>query len=298
MTLENDEYHADASAISQTQIKLFKKSPREYYESYITRTMTPGHPKRATEIGAAVHAILLENTNVEDCIAIYPDECFKKSSVDGSPAGLHPKKAAEFREANPYKSVLKQPDADIVCRICMEVYGHQLGAVLREPGGHFEEPVYCTDAATGLSLKCKPDWFCDMGSYILCYDLKTTERPEPWEWRRVSRNFAYWLQHVHYSSVLMQKFGKPVQYVFWAIETKPPYRIAPYIYPDSFIDEAYGNYRLVLQQLAACYASGDWTDRWTKQTNIIETTQFDLDSFGMTSEIVDGGDSDGSVEEG
>lgn len=294
MTKANDAYHADLSAYSRTAIKLFRQSHCLFDLVYNQRALEPPSPKSVqTFVGSAVHDILLEGVLPSECLAVYPDDCFKRSKSTGEIVGLNPKPAAEFRDANPDKIVVKSEVSLRICEIVLSVNRHSLGNVLKHTaGGEFEKALYATDPLTGLPIKCKPDWFADMGDFLLSYDLKVSERPSPPEWRRVARQQCYWLQQVHYSHIMQTLFGKPVDYVFWVIEAKPPYRIAPYKYPQSFIDEAWSTYRLTLDALKRCIDTGDWEDDWTKQINIVETSPYELDGgeelqFGGSSDDVE-----------
>lgn len=269
--MEDAEYHADDS-VSKTKLNHFAKSTLNYWHYHVAKDIAPPAPKRQMVIGSAVHDVLLEGGDPDTRIAVYTDDCFKK---DGT--SLNPKPAASFREANPEKYVMKAGDGLLVRAACDAVMEHELGDLIRDPEAVFETPIFWECEQTGLKCRAKPDFYIDMGDRILAYDLKTTEDIYPPEFARTAKRFRYWLQDAHYSAGLRAQFGKPVEFKFWVVEVKQPFRISPREYDGHSRDVANQAYRNLMGQLAECYRTNEWRDKWTRKTTYLTLGPWDVD---------------------
>lgn len=276
------DYHADYTRVSKSMLDVFLASPYEYYLTYVTQEMERPQPKRVMQIGSAVHAICLDKLEPNQVLAIYTDDCYKHGK-DGRQCGLNPNTAEQFREQHRNRICLKHEDAEIVLGCVEAIRNHPLGELLKFPEARFEEPQFWTCPYSGLDCRLMSDLLI-VGDQCFCYDLKTTERPSPDEFDRVRKRFRYWLQDAHYSSGLRTVFGKPVEFKFWAVETKFPFRIVPYKFPDVVREEFTERYASTMLRLAQCYETGQWEDDWTKQVNYMTCTPWE---FGDDAALLD-----------
>lgn len=274
----SDSYHKNYRRVSKTMLGHFLTSKDDFNRYYVAQTDEPPAPKRQMVIGSAVHAMALERKVFSDICAIYPESCFKSNGA------INPKPAREFERENADKYVLRANDAETVLSTVDAIENHALGQLLATPEAVFEQQYEWTDDKSGLDCRMMVDFSIDMGDHVLAYDLKTTERVYPADIKRTCRQFKYWLQDAHYSSGLETIFGKPVTFVFWFVEVKHPYRIARWQYNQIGRDNANTAYRSAMQDLAKCYASGDFADEWTTETNWLDLNPWEV-----------GADSEGEV---
>lgn len=271
------EYHLDFAHKSKTMINHFIDSRAEYHAYYVDRKLDPPAPKRVMEIGSAIHAVLLEKLDMDKVVAVYDEYCFKR---DGKTRelinSLNPKAAEEFRDIHHGRHCLKPADAQLVFDVCESVRASALGPLLAEPSAVFETPIYWTCPFSGLLCRCCPDFYHDMGDYILAYDLKVTELPRPKDWQRVADRMRYWLQEAHYSTGLSTHFGKPVVFKFWVIEAGPLCRISRRVLDPASRAMAQEAYQLHMQDLASCYRTGNWTDKWTQEEEVFSVNPWNI----------------------
>jgi len=53
--MNNEQYHADTSAISASGLKLFARSPAHYYAAYLDPQRPERQPTAAMKLGTATH---------------------------------------------------------------------------------------------------------------------------------------------------------------------------------------------------------------------------------------------------
>jgi hypothetical protein len=281
--MNKESYHNNFDRQSKTMLGHFLKSRSDYAAYYVYRTTKPPEPKRPMVVGSAVHALLLDGMDFEDIIAVYDERCFKK---DGK--SLNPKPAADFRDLNADKYIMKQQDARLVLDVVDAVAVHELGEVLAVAGNVFETPAEWDCPYSGLKCRMMPDLYCDMGDYILAYDLKTTEDIYPVGIKRTSKRFQYWLQDVHYSTGLNALFNKPVRFAFWFVEVPAPHRIARWEYPQAAKEVQLEVYEKLMTDLAKCHETGDWRDPWQVGSNMLEFGPWDVELPEEELEFSDG----------
>lgn len=250
------EYHEDTTHLTKTALSVFCDSPQEYYLQFVAKAMPRKQPSKVMLVGTVLHSVLLENIAIEAAIAIYDESCLQSNG------SLNWRTAAKFRDANPGKVCMKEADAEAIYDVYKAIQDTLIYEAIAQ-GQHFEK-TFSADVH-GMPCKCKPDIACDMGDYILLYDLKFMEQINPLAFQRSAKNFRYYLQDAHYSGVMRELSGKPVQFRFIAIETKLPYRVQPYWYIGQSREMARDFHKSKLIDLQACQRSGVWSDNWANE---------------------------------
>lgn len=263
------DYHADES-VSKTKLNHFATSPRMYAHYYVWKDAEPPKPKTEMVLGSAVHAVLLEDFAIENCVAVYPDDCLKSNGA------INPKPAREFEAANDGKFIMKRDLATELENICEAVQRHELGKLVTHPEAVFEKPEFWTCETTGLPCRLMCDFYLDMGHEIIAYDLKTTENILPSGVRRVSKGLRYWLQDAHYSAGLAAIFGKPVRFRYWFVETRFPYRIAPWEYSPQSREIGREAYQQLMRRLAERHQANNWDDDWVGCVNYLQLNPWEV----------------------
>ena len=113
------------------------------------------------------------------------------------------------------------------------------------------------DESTGLQCKCRPDWLTNDGTLVV--DLKTTEDASPKGFQKSVAGFFYHVQAAWYLHGLEQATHRcPEQFVFIAVEKKPPFAVAVYAADADMIREGWRTAERDLEVLAVCKDMDLW----------------------------------------
>ena len=108
-----------------------------------------------------------------------------------------------------------------------------------------------------MLFRSRPDWLLDDGSVIV--DLKTTEDASPRGFQRSVAQYAYHQQAAWYLHGLEQASGIcPAQFVFVAVEKKPPYAVGVYAADAEMIKAGWEAAERNLERIAECRAANHW----------------------------------------
>jgi exodeoxyribonuclease VIII len=252
-----DPYHDDFDRISKSMLSDFCSDRELYRLRYIDRKLPAKEPNAAMDAGTLIHSVVIEGGELESYCRLVPDDCLQSNGA------INGKRLAELKSATPGIVYVKAAEFGRIASIIESVrrYVPEMGI---ESAAAKEQAIYWNDTASGLDCRCKPDWYCEQsGNQIICHDLKVTATVNPWDWGRVADRFRYWLQDAHYSAGLEKATGQRVsQFVFWVVEDQYPFRVARRVYSDSDRKAARQWHANRLCELAACYQTGDWSNKW------------------------------------
>jgi exodeoxyribonuclease VIII len=247
--MNNATYHAHL-AVSKSHLDLVAKSPLHYWSRYLDPNRVPQEPTAAMAIGSAVHTHVLELDQWDAQYVVAPAGIDRRTKVGKAEWDV-------FQTAIGTRTVISREDADLVMRIGRSVLSHPAAAYLLGLPGKAETTHMWTDAGTGLQCKCRPDWLLDDGSMIV--DLKTTEDASPRGFQKSIGQWRYHVQAAWYLNGMEQATGKrPKQFVFIAVEKKPPYACAVYVADLQMIDIGWNAACQDLYKLLLCKAADSW----------------------------------------
>ena len=257
----NEAEYNEHPGLRKTALSDFCDSPELYRDYYVTKDLEKPRPT-ATVIGSIVHECLLEGSLLKDSASVYPDAFLTSSGGFKAGSAASERKHFESEVKNPVKPDQYKLAGDILDSI-------KDGELSRSvEGSTGREAAFFWDEETphgSLGMKCKVDWFYEFSTHYEIHDLKVSERAQPDSFWRTARQFRYFLQDAHYSAGLASKDSRPVYFKFWALEAKRPFRIYQYEYTVSCRESAAEFRTDKINQLAECYATGDWTDPKTKE---------------------------------
>ena len=136
--------------------------------------------------------------------------------------------------------------------------------------GLCEQSYQWQDSQTGEICKSRPDFHTDDGKLIV--DLKTTSDASELGFQKSVHNFRYHVQAGFY----LRSIKEAEQFVFIAVESKPPYLVAVYNASPEMI--AAGN-RVAdknLSTLAQCRKSGKWIG-YSEEIKTLDLPRFNND---------------------
>ncbi len=220
--MSNAEYHAH-EAMSKSRLDAARKSGRHFYD------MLHGPPRESTaalDLGTVFHAAGLPGENVDE-VAVRMPEGMKKTTKEGK----------AFVAENKGKIILSPSDSYLIDQMMLSLTEHPFtrSLVLGDLRGKAEQSFFCTDDATGLELRARPDFILDDLSLII--DLKTTVDASPKGFQRSVANYRYYVQASHYLDVVEGATGtRPQAFLFAAVEKSRPFSAAVYMADQAMID--------------------------------------------------------------
>jgi hypothetical protein len=247
--MDNAAYHAH-HAISKSHLDLIARSPLHYWSRYLDPNRITPEPTPAMRLGTALHTHVLELSRWDADIAVTPAGLDRRTK-----AGKEAWAAFEAEAAG--RTVISADDAEQVQAMARAIYGHPAAAMLLGLPGKAETTHMWTDAVTGLECKCRPDWLTDDGAIVV--DLKTTEDASPAGFRKSIAQWRYGVQAAWYCHSLEMATGiRPAQFIFIAVEKKPPYAVAVYAADEQMIEHGMETAMRDLGKLAACRLTDSW----------------------------------------
>ncbi len=164
---------------------------------------------------------------------------------------------AEWLTNNGTRTVLTQEQWDMLHGMRDAVMSHPAaGALLSKLPGQAELSVYWNDTETCALCRCRPDYWRQDD---LLVDLKTTEDASPEGFSKSIANYRYDVQAAYYLDGVNQATGrKPRQFVFIAVEKKPPYAVGVYTLDAETLMLGRAQYQADLRHYAECVANDNW----------------------------------------
>jgi exodeoxyribonuclease VIII len=246
-TIPIEDYHADRSAVSSSELKRILVSPA-HYQRYL---ISPPLPTSAQEFGSAVHAALFEPRRFALEYAVQPK--LNSRTKEGKSA------TEAFRREHLGQRFLSQADWEAIQTIRAKVLERQFAnLLLSEPNGVPEQALYWVDHSAGVGegirCKCRPDWRCE----VAILDLKTTTDASALAFARDIVKYGYDLSAAFYvDGVSQTSSGALLPFVFVVVE-KETSEVALYQADAEMIEVGREKYRRALSMLAECRKTGTW----------------------------------------
>lgn len=237
--LSHEAYHADRSAVSSSQLKLILRSPLHFQHGL----QAPHVETSAMRIGTAIHTALLEPERFRNIYRVAPEK--GRSAADKLAF-------ANYVTAHPDKILISRSEMDMVEAVQQAVARHQLASrILRM--GQAETSIFWHDPETGIRCKCRPDLLV---SPWLILDIKTTEDASEEAFMRSCAQYRYDLSAAMYREGVWHATQKSLDFVFLAVEKKPPFAVALYRASDQFLEHGDMLFRRTLSTLKDCRQTG------------------------------------------
>lgn len=210
--------------------------------------------KREFDIGTAGHLIMLEPDFWNDRVVIVEGK-----TKDGKPSTGYTSRDAKDQRAAAYaagKTPLLPDQADRIHAMRDALLEHPIARKAFR-GGRAERSYFWRDSATGVWLKCRPDY--EAPDLVRLVDYKTVTSAHP---RALSRR-AY--DHGHYSQAAWYLDGveraagvRPEEFWFVAQEPTAPYLVSVYKLTTRAIEWGQMQNRRAIDMFARCLGADDW----------------------------------------
>jgi exodeoxyribonuclease VIII len=243
MGLTNAEYHARPE-ISKSGLDQLRRSPLHYWNRYLNPDRLIEPPTEAMVLGSALHARVLEPHLFDDEYIVAPQGIDRRTKEGKL-------RWADFEAQAEGRTVLKAEDAARIEAMAAAVHQHPAARTILRLPGKCEQSYFWTDEATGVACKCRPDWHSDNRKLIA--DVKTTDDASPRGFIRSVMKYRYHVQAAFYS----QGIGAE-EFLFIAVEKKPPFAVAVYATPPDLIERGAKEALQDLRLLATCRSENKW----------------------------------------
>jgi hypothetical protein len=241
--LTNEEYHADKSALSSTDIKTVYKQSLFHWKNMQRRGST------AFDQGTAVHAMLLEPE--KDLVIKGPKDRRGNAWKD----------AYAKAEANGQVLLPEGEYYEVEAMAQAAMFTPHVANLLSAPDMVAEASFFVTCPQTGLRLKCRPDGFIEQAG--IAFDIKTTQDASPRGFGKAVNSFGYDIQAAFYMYVLrLAGILSLDKFLFVAIEKNAPYCVQVHELSELYLASAHNRMMATLHQIAHAEKTQQFGTGW------------------------------------
>ena len=250
-------YHADP-AISRSDLLLMNPPARYRWE----KANPSQESTKSLEFGTAFHTMMMEPElfDTRHVVSQYPD--------------FRSKEAREWRDAQIAKgnTVVSKSDHDGLLGMGISARQHPSYGMLTK-NARRELTVVTKHAGTGLMLKARPD-IAPAGNALV--DFKSARDASPAGFGKSVWEYSYHRQAAHYLDCWnAQSDKKKTEFIFFVVETEPPYLCSVYVTPHDLIEYGRKLNNAALYALAHCVKKNAWPGYST------EINEFDLPAWAI-----------------
>ena len=240
--MTNAEYHGHP-AISKSSLFKLKESP-EKFRYYMD------HPQPKTPsliFGSALHKWALEPDSFFSEFAVAPE--IDRRTKSGR------EKWEAFNAENAGLEIISLEELQTIHLMVDSLLKNKYARTLIKSSLH-EQSFFWTDELTGEECKCRPDILLD--SLHIIADLKSCESAETDSFMRDAIKYGYHLQSFMYTDGVRHNTGNTYQFVFIAVEKKPPYAVNIMQADELFIRYGEDTFRELIGIYHECRETGNW----------------------------------------
>lgn len=236
--------YRSAEGISHSQLLKLLESPEKF--QYLQEH--PEEPTEAMIFGQAFHMMVLQPGIWARNFTVAP-ECNRRTKAGKERWNI-------FLEESKGKTVLSNSTfvqiKEMADKLCMNKL------ISRLLDGECEKEFFWNDDQTGERCKCRVDSLSCIGIQQVITDIKTTTNADTKSFMRDAIKYGDHVQTAMYIDGVQAITGKETDFIFIAIEKKPPYAINIMQADPLFIDYGRKEYKRLLNQYHECKTSDNW----------------------------------------
>lgn len=246
--ISNADYHA-THGISSTQVKYADKALELFHAHQTGAVKFKETP--AMRLGTACHKLVLEEMDFDNEIAV--------SKKFGTSAKGKEEKA-EFYAANEGKTIITPEEAEACQGMRDSIMKHDIMGEIFDGGAPELSGFYmdkCREGgnSTFMRMKYRPDWRQDW----CLFDLKSTTDASEEAFKRTIHKYGYHISAAHYlEGDRILKGTDHRQFIFGAVESKPPYLSAIYMLDEESLLVGEMLRRKALEGIKHGRSTGEW----------------------------------------
>lgn len=245
---QSDFDYRRAEGVNQSSLKKILQSPAHYQAALKNRLI----PTPAMEMGTALHCLTLDGQKAFEAQYVKKPEGIKLNTKEGK----------EWKEGVGRKKVLSVGGKD-------DPWGsvHGMDESLRRLA-YFDpsQPDYIKYNEVsvyweweGVPCKARLDRVDIENNLVL--DLKTTDSIEPEIFTKKVVGLGYDFQAAYYAKAAEVAFGKKFEFIFAAVERKPPFTVDLFQVDEDMMAEGMAKCTAALRAYKTCESLGEWPNR-------------------------------------
>lgn len=247
-------YHGDLGSLSSSGArKILATTPEEFdHERREGRGVN-----RNFDYGHVTHKMVLGKGNA--LALLDPKVC--GHTADGKIAKV-PQSTSEWKAAEAHaRKVGKIPvakwDMDKAQTMAGRVFQHRIAGRLLSKG-QAEHSIYWHDDATGVRLRCRPDFLTDGLGRTICIDYKTATSANPAQFQRAVLDYGYHQQQAFYEDGLAEIGLDNVGFLFIVQAKTAPFTVSVCRIKPEVVELGRRQNRAAIELFARCTESGQW----------------------------------------
>lgn len=252
--IDDDVYHSDHGSLSSSGARdLLKSTPEEFdYNRRVTRD-----PNKNYDFGHAAHKMVLGKGSRLHML----DPKVVGLKADGKPAAvptstaMWKQAAAKAREQG--KLPIARADMEKAQTMAGRVYQHRIASRLLADG-QAEHSIYWHDDATGVRLRCRPDFLTDGLGRTICIDYKTATSANPAQFQRAVVDHGYHMQEAFYRDGLAEIGLVDVGFLFIVQSKTAPYTVSVCQIDPEIVELGRRQNRAAVELFARCIENDRW----------------------------------------
>lgn len=247
-------YHGDLLSLSSSGARdLMSSTPEEF--DFARRE--PRDPKPQYDFGHAAHKMVLGKGS--RLALLDPNVC--GHGVDGKVAKV-PSATAEWKRADAKarsegKLPISKANMDKAQRMAGRVFQDQWAGRLFARGSA-EHSIYWHDDATGVRLRCRPDFLTDGLARPICVDYKTATSADPRQFQRAVFDYGYHQQQAWYEDGLAELGLVDVGFLFVVQSKSAPFTVSVCSIDPEVVELGRRQNRAAIELFARCIAEDRW----------------------------------------
>jgi len=245
--ISNEAYHASPELSRSTASALLKTSP-----AHVKHNMDNPSPKTsALLMGGCFHTAVLEPEKLDYEFGEKPNEI----DGNGPRTNAYKEALAEIEAEYPERQWLNSSEYNTCMEMAASCLDHPVvSAYLAEVDSIIEGTGFFQ--CEGAECKVRPDYFLPGADVVM--DLKSTQDASKKGFAKSVRQFGYDFQACFYMEGLRRLGHSPKQFIFVAVEKKPPYNIGVYTLRGADIERHREDMRRACQLWTQCVSNKVW----------------------------------------
>lgn len=275
-----DQYHG-SSFTNRSKLDDFHESRELYHENYVLGKRED-EEKEAYKIGRALHAYVLEGSDVfAGRYTHIPEDVYASWGHPNSTA--HKAAKLAFQTMNAGKEILKPDEFTQIVAMGEKVRTNPDAAQLLAVGQP-EVTMRIRTPKHGFMVQCRADWLnrdgCELTEgqpYIA--DIKSVASFTARNWKHVWSThlwkFRYHRQAAFYTGIAEPLLGIS-RMIFIAVSKTPPYSVVCLEIDEIHMRIAQDEILQDLKELGECYASNNWSDPLPRGIQTVEPSNWQI----------------------
>ncbi|QYW01346.1 exonuclease [Mycobacterium phage Jolene] len=251
--IDEDVYHGDHLSLSSSGARdLLSSTPEEF--DFNRRV--PRDPNKNYDFGHAAHKMVLGKGAKLKMLdpKIHGLKADGKPSSSPTSTAMWRKAAADARKQGLIP--IAKADMDKAQTMAGRVFQHQVAARLFSKGAA-EHSIYWHDDATGVRLRCRPDFLPDL-SRPICVDYKTATSANPRQFQKAVADYGYHQQQAFYEDGLAEIGLTGVGFLFVVQSKTPPFSVSVCQIDPEIVELGRRQNRVAIEIFARCMEQDRW----------------------------------------